>query len=117
MHPNAVNIVKLDDRRVSEETVSGVKTFFLIYMMITALSILLVSVDGYDLETTSTAVFAFINNIGPGFGMVGATGNYSAFSDFSKIVLAFNMLVGRLEIYPMLILFIPSVWRRAKRNI
>jgi len=113
LHPNTVKIVKLDGKRVSEDTVSGVKTFFLIYLLITAFSVLFVSLDGFDLETTSTAVFACINNIGPGFGMVGATGNYSAFSDFSKIILAFNMLVGRLEVYPMLILFIPSIWRKA----
>jgi len=113
IHPNTVNIVKLDGKRVSEENVSGVKTFFLIYMLVTAVSVLIVSIDGFDLETTSTAVFACINNIGPGFGMVGTVGNYSAFSDLSKLVLAFNMLVGRLEIYPMLILFIPSVWRKA----
>jgi trk system potassium uptake protein TrkH len=81
-------------------------------MMITTISILLVSLNGYDLETSATAVIACINNIGPGFGMVGATGNYSAFSEFSKIVLSFDMLVGRLEVYPMLILFIPSVWRK-----
>jgi len=113
VNPNTVKIVRLDGKRVSEDTITGVQTFFLVYLIITALSILLVSVDGYDIETTSTAVFASINNIGPGFGMVGATGNYADFSAFSKIVLAFDMLVGRLEIYPMLILFIPSLWRKA----
>jgi trk system potassium uptake protein TrkH len=112
LHPNTVKIVRLDSKKVSEDTISGVKTFFFIYMMITTISILLVSLNGYDLETSATAVIACINNIGPGFGMVGATGNYSAFSEFSKIVLSFDMLVGRLEVYPMLILFIPSVWRK-----
>lgn len=113
VHPNAVKIVRLDGKRVSEGTLSGVKTFFMIYLLITAISVLLVSFDGYNIETTSTAVFACINNIGPGFGMVGATGNYAGFSALSKIVLAFNMLVGRLEVYPMLMLFIPSLWRKA----
>ncbi len=113
VNPNMVKIVRLDGKRVSEDTISGVKTFFLIYLIITAVSVLLVSVDGHDLETSSTAVFACINNIGPGFGMVGATGNYAHFSVFSKIVLTFDMLVGRLEIYPMLILFVPSLWRKA----
>jgi trk system potassium uptake protein TrkH len=112
LYPNTVKIVSLDNKKVSEDTISGVKTFFFIYMMITTISILLVSLNGYDLETSATAVIACINNIGPGFGMVGATGNYSAFSEFSKIVLSFDMLVGRLEVYPMLILFIPSVWRK-----
>jgi trk system potassium uptake protein len=113
LHPNTVKIVKLDRKRVSEDTVSSVKSFFFVYLVITALSVLLVSFDGFDIETTSTAVFACINNIGPGFGMVGATGNYSEFSDFSKIILAFNMLVGRLEVYPMILMFVPSVWRKA----
>ena len=111
--PNTVNIVRLDGRHVSEETIKGVKSFFVIYTLITVASVLLLSVNGYDIETTSTAVFACINNIGPGFGMVGATGNYSDFSVFSKFVLIFDMLVGRLEIYPMLLIFIPSFWKRA----
>ncbi len=113
VNPNTVKIVRLDGKRVAEDTISGVKSFFLIYMIITAVSVLLVSIDGYDLETSSTAVFACINNIGPGFGMVGATGNYAHFSAFSKIVLSIDMLVGRLEIYPMLILFVPSLWKKA----
>lgn len=113
LHPNAVKIVRLDKKRVSEDTISGVKTFFFIYMLITGVSIFLISLNGYDLETSATAVIACINNIGPGFGMVGVTGNYAFFSDFSKIVLSINMLVGRLEVYPMLILFIPSIWKRA----
>lgn len=113
VNPNTVKIVRLDGKRISEDTIRGVKSFFAIYLIITGLSVLLVSLNGYDLETSSTAVFACINNIGPGFGMVGAVGNYSEFSAFSKLVLAFNMLVGRLEIYPMLILFIPSLWKKA----
>lgn len=113
LHPNAVKIVRLDKKRVSEDTISGVKTFFFIYLLITGISIFLISLNGYDLETSATAVIACINNIGPGFGMVGATGHYAFFSDFSKIVLSINMLVGRLEVYPMLILFIPSIWKRA----
>ncbi len=113
LYPNTVKIVRLDNKKTSEDTISGVKTFFFIYLMITAISILLVSLNGYDLETSATAVIACINNIGPGFGMVGATGNYADFSAFSKIVLSIDMLVGRLEVYPMLILFIPSIWRKA----
>lgn len=113
VNPNTVKIVRLDGKRVSEDTIRGVKSFFAIYLIITGLSVLLVSINGYDLETSSTAVIACINNIGPGFGMVGAVGNYSEFSAFSKIVLVFNMLIGRLEIYPMLILFMPSLWKKA----
>lgn len=113
VNPNTVKIVRLDDKRISDDTIRGVKSYFGIYFIIFGISVLLLSLNGYDLETTSTAVVACINNIGPGFGMVGAVGNYSEFSAFSKIVLIFNMLIGRLEIYPMLILFIPSLWRRA----
>lgn len=113
LYPNTVKIIRLDNKKVSEDTISGVKTFFFIYLMITVISIFLISLNGYDLETSATAVIACINNIGPGFGMIGVTGNYAAFSEFSKIVLSIDMLVGRLEVYPMLILFIPSIWRKA----
>ena len=72
----------------------------------------LVSLDNFSLETTVTAVIACINNIGPGLDMVGATGNYSQFSPFVKLVLSLDMLLGRLEIFPMLLLFLPSVWKK-----
>lgn len=113
VNPNTVKIARLDGKRVSEDTIRGVKSYFALFFIITGLSVLLLSLNGYDFETTSTAVIACINNIGPGFGMVGAVGNYSGFSAFSKIVLIFNMLIGRLEIYPMLILFMPSLWKKA----
>ena len=73
---------------------------------------IIVSFDGFDLITTSTAVLTSISNVGPGFEMVGPTGNFSAFSDLSKLVLSFCMLAGRLEIYPMLIMFSKSIWKR-----
>ncbi len=111
--PNTVRIVRLDGKRVGEDTVDSVKTFFFIYMLITAVAVFFVSLDGFDIESTSTAVFACINNIGPGFGIVGATGNYSAFSALSKVVLSFCMLAGRLEVYPMFILLVPTVWKKA----
>lgn len=113
VNPNTVKIVRFDDKRISDDTIRGVKNYFAIYFIIMGVSVLLLSLNGYDLETTSTAVVACINNIGPGFGMVGAVGNYSEFSVFSKIVLILNMLIGRLEIYPMLILFMPTLWKKA----
>lgn len=113
VNPNTVKIARLNSKRISDDTIRGVKSYFALFFIITGLSMLLLSLNGYDLETTSTAVIACINNIGPGFGMVGAVGNYSEFSAFSKIVLVFNMLIGRLEIYPMLILFMPSLWKKA----
>ena len=82
------------------------------YIVISLIAIFIVALDGFDLVTTTTSVIATISNIGPGFEMVGATGNFAAFSPLSKIVLSFCMLAGRLEIYPMLILFSPSIWRK-----
>ena len=86
--------------------------FFTLYIGITFLSTLAVSLDGYDLETNFTAVTSCISNVGPGLSLVGPMGNYGMFSNFSKVLLSFDMLVGRLEIYPMLILFLPSTWRK-----
>ncbi len=82
------------------------------YVLIVIVSTLLVSLDGADVQTTFTSILATVGNIGPGLGAVGATGNYSGFSDFSKLVLSFDMLAGRLEIFPMLILFYIGTWKR-----
>ena len=81
-------------------------------MFLFVVSAVLVSLDNFDLVTTFTAVAATFNNIGPGLGLVGPTGNFSAFSPFSKLVLIFDMLAGRLEIFPLLLLFTPSVWKK-----
>ena len=81
-------------------------------MLLTVASILLVSLDNFDASTTITAVFATVNNIGPGLGMVGPVGNFAMFSPLSKIVLTLDMLFGRLELYPMLVLLYPGTWKR-----
>ena len=73
---------------------------------------LLVSIDGYDFTTTVTAVITALNNVGPGLSMVGPAGNFAFFSDLSKYVLMFDMLAGRLEIFPMLLLFVPYTWKK-----
>ena len=86
--------------------------FFSAYIFLLAGSMLLVSLDGFDLVTTSTSVLTCVGNVGPGFSMVGPTGNFSAFSPLSKLVLSFDMLAGRLEIFPMLILLAPSTWKK-----
>ena len=80
-------------------------------LLLFAVSWLLLSLDGFDLISTFTALAACINNIGPGLGMVGPTGNFGAFSPWAKLLLSFDMLAGRLEIFPMLLLFVPSTWR------
>ena len=90
---------------------SFLSAYFSVYMLLYAVSWLLLSLNGFDLLSTFTALSACINNIGPGLGMVGPTGNFSAFAPWAKLLLSFDMLAGRLEIFPMLLLFVPSTWR------
>lgn len=112
LHPRAVTTVRIEGKPMDDKTVRSVNVYLTIYIMLFAASVLLVSLDHFDLITTFTAVVSCLNNIGPGLELVGPTGNFSAFSAFNKLVLSFNMLAGRLELYPMLVLFAPSVWRR-----
>jgi trk system potassium uptake protein TrkH len=114
LHPQAVRLIKLDNIPVDEKVIRGTGIFMVIFFGITAISILLISLNGYSMETSATAVIACINNIGPGLGMVGATGNYSEFTMFSKIVLCLNMFIGRLEVYPVLLLLSPAIWRKRR---
>ncbi len=113
LNPRSVIAVKMDAKALTPSVLNGVSLFFVVYMFVMGTSILLLSLDGFDIKTTSTAVIACINNIGPGLGDVGPTGNFSAFSDFGKIILSFNMLAGRLELFPMLVLFYFPTWRKA----
>lgn len=115
LHPQAVTVVKLDRAPISEEVIRGTGIFFMVYIALTAISILAVSLDGFDLVTTTTAVAACINNVGPGLGAVSAIGNYSGFSPFSIIVLSLDMLIGRLEVFPMLLLLSPYMWSKRLR--
>lgn len=112
IHPKSVNTVKMDGRPVSDEVISGVLSFFAAYMLILMIATLIVSLDGYSFETTFTAVVTTLSNIGPGLGMVGPAGNFAHFSNLSKIILTLCMLIGRLEIFPMLMLFAPGAWRQ-----
>ena len=111
IHPNAVVNVRMEGRAMPEKQVRGVQAYFSVYMLLYAVSWLLLSLNGFDLLSTFTALSACINNIGPGLGMVGPTGNFSAFAPWAKLLLSFDMLAGRLEIFPMLLLFVPSTWR------
>ena len=86
--------------------------FLISYAGILALSILLLSIDNFDFTTNVTAVISALNNIGPGLSLVGPSGNFAFFSGFSKYVLMFDMLAGRLEIFPMLLLFVPYTWKK-----
>ena len=112
LHPKRVQRVKIDGKVVDEETISGVFLFIGAYIVIALIAMFIVAFDGFDLITTSTSVLTTISNVGPGFEMVGPIGNFSAFSPLSKIVLSFCMLAGRLEIYPMLIMFSRSIWKK-----
>ena len=112
IHPRAIEKVKMDGKIVEHETLRAVNVFMVAYLFIFALSVLLISVDEFDLTTNFTAVAATLNNIGPGLEAVGPTGNFSGYSGLSKVVLMFDMLAGRLEIFPMLICIAPSTWKR-----
>ena len=112
VHPRAVSVVRYEGKVVDKEVQTGTATYFALYSLCIVVPFLLLSLEPFSFETNFSAVVACFNNIGPGFDMVGATGNYSAFSDFSKIVLSLAMLLGRLEIFPLLLTFIPSAWYR-----
>ncbi|MGN0578862.1 MAG: TrkH family potassium uptake protein [Ruminiclostridium sp.] len=112
IHPKQVKKVKIDSHRIEHDVVRSVNVYMVCYMLIFMLSILLVSFDNHDLITSFTAVTATINNIGPGLELVGPTSNFSFFSDPVKLVLIFDMLAGRLELFPMLLLFTPTTWKK-----
>lgn len=112
VHPRNVYTVKADGKKVSHEITRSVSVYLTIYVAIIVISTILISLNGFDFTTNFTSTLATLNNTGPGFSMVGSAGNYSEFSVFSKIVFCFNMLLGRLELYPMLLIFIPSAWKR-----
>ena len=97
---------------VEHEVVRSINVFIVAYVFLFAVSVLLISLDGYDLTTNFTSVAATINNIGPGLNRVGPTCNFSLFSNFSKLVLIFDMLAGRLEIFPLLVLFYRETWKK-----
>lgn len=112
IHPRSVKVLKLEKKALEHNVVRSVNAFFIAYTLIFWVSVLLVSLDNFDFNSTFTAVAATLNNIGPGLGVVGPMGNFSEFSPFSKIILMFDMLAGRLEIFPMLLLFSPATWRK-----
>ena len=110
--PRTVNRVMVNGKAVDDETLRGSLIFFFLYILMLIVGTLLVSFDGFDTTTNFTAVLSCLSNIGPGLGLVGPMGNFAMYSIFSKIVLTAAMLIGRLEIFPILILFSPSLWKR-----
>ncbi|MDD2579073.1 MAG: TrkH family potassium uptake protein [Clostridia bacterium] len=111
-HPQSFHTVQMGGKAVDERILHGVSAFILFYMLIMLAAILLVAPDSPNLDTAVTSVIACISNIGPGLGAVGPIGNYAGFSPFSQAVLSLCMVIGRLEIFPVMILFMPSFWRR-----
>lgn len=111
MHPGSVKKIKSEGKAVEHGVQRAINVFFVVYILIFVGSVLLVSIENKDLETTFTSVAATLNNIGPGLSEVGPTGNFSSFSVLSKYVLMFDMLAGRLELYPMLVILSYSMWK------
>ncbi|MBQ4617954.1 MAG: TrkH family potassium uptake protein [Clostridia bacterium] len=114
LHPRRVKVLKMDGKAVGSDTFRALHVFLFCYVAIFIVSTIVLAFDsvGYDLETNATATLATLNNIGPGLGAVGPTGNFAAYSDVSKWMMCFNMLAGRLEIFPILLFFIPATWKK-----
>ena len=112
LHPRSIKKIKIDEKIVEHEVVRSTNVFMITYILIFAFSVLLIAFDNLDLTTNFTAVAATLNNIGPGLELVGPTSNFSVFSPFSKLILIFDMLAGRLELFPLLLLFARSTWKK-----
>ena len=112
LHPKSVNIVKVNGKKVGEATVQNAYIYLIAYIAIFIVSVLVVSLNNFDFATTFSSVLTTLNNVGPGIAAVGPVENFAAFSPLSKIVFCFDMLIGRLEIFPFLVLFSPDLWRR-----
>lgn len=112
IHPNSVLTIKVDGKSVDNDTLKSILIFFFAYIFIIIFSVIVVSLDNFDFASSFSAVLATISNIGPGLEVVGPMGNYADFSNLSKIIFSACMIIGRLEVLPVLILFSPSIWKR-----
>lgn len=112
LRPRVVDVIKMDGRRLDEQTAHSVAVYFALYILSIAVLIVSLSFSRFDLETNLFAAISCFNNVGPGFGMAGPVGNYSPYPPLFKLLLSAGMLLGRLEIYPMLLLFMPAAWRK-----
>ena len=112
LRPRMVDVIKVDGHQLSEQTAHSIVVYFALYMLCVAGLLVALSFSPFDLETNLFASISCFNNVGPGFGMVGPLGNYSPYSPAIKLFLCAGMLLGRLEIYPMLLLFVPAAWRK-----
>ena len=116
LHPRGVRKVRFEGKDVEESTLHAIYVYFIGVVVIFTASLLLISLENMDLVSTFTAVAATFNNIGPGLGVVGPTCNFGGLSDFSKLVLTFDMLAGRLEVFPILLLLYPPLWKETVRE-
>ena len=110
LHPRSVRTLKLEGKRIDEQTLSSANSYLTVYVASIVMIFLLLSIDNFDIETNFSATVACFNNIGPGLGAVGPAGNFSEYSVFSKLILTAAMLLGRLEIFPLLLCFSPATW-------
>ncbi|MBQ5793035.1 MAG: TrkH family potassium uptake protein [Clostridia bacterium] len=112
IRPRSVNVVRVDGDVVPDETLRSATGYLTVYILVTIITMLIISIDGISMETNLTAAVSCVNNIGPALGEFGAFGNFSPYSDFSTLVLSFSMLFGRLELVPMMVLFSPHAWKK-----
>ena len=112
IHPHSVTTIKFDGKPVDKNTVTGISSYFAVYIFCFVVCLMLISFENFDIETNFSAMASCFNNIGPGLAKVGPDLNFNLYSYFSKLVLSFAMLLGRLEIYPMLIFFSRSTWSK-----
>lgn len=113
VHPRSVNLIKLDGFKIESEVTRSVASFIILYVLILLGSFVLLALNNFDFATNMTAVTTCLSNVGPGLNMAGPTENLAFFSGFSKLILCMDMLLGRLEIFPILMLFTPSIWRKS----
>ena len=112
IHPRSVKVLKYEGKVIGNDTLRVLNCYIIVYFMLFVASVLIVSLDNYDFTTSFTAVAANFNNIGPGLSVVGPASNFSMMSYLSKSVLIFDMLAGRLELFPVLVLLSPGTWKR-----
>ena len=122
INPRKVEVLHIDKRPVDNKTVEVVQNYFVLYMMILLICALIISIDGNDMVTNLSASLSCVSNIGPGLNQVGPYGSFAIFSPFSKVILSLEMIAGRLELFPMLILFHPAIWHellivRTRKNM
>lgn len=113
IHPNACYVVRFNGKKVEEQTVLNIMTYFFAYFLVFLIGTLIISLNNFDMTTTISSVITTLNNVGLGFELVGPMGNFSYFSDLSKVTFSFLMIIGRVEIYPILLLFVPELWKKS----